>query len=385
MQEIQNEMRIIVFPLPATSNRLFRGSRRMTRRERLARCYAYQEVDRPAVYSRTYFPPDDPTYDDLRQYLQQNTELKTVWSAENVETPWPARTWTEDLSADFKRINVALQTPRGELHRSSLVGLKTGRHESYFLKTPDDALAWLAMPLPEFAGGTSSFHAADKQIGDAGIVDVYLGNNPAGTVAELFGSETFAMMTATDRDLIHALCERQMQIILNRVKYLLDRKVGPYFSMLGEEYLAPPLHGPGDFAEFNVRYDQPIIDIIHNGGGRIHIHCHGRLKAVLPLLAGTGVDVLHPIEPPPMGDVTAGEAKSVLRGRTSIEGNIQINRMYEATAEEIRNETASLIRDAFDDRRGLIVSPTASPYIPGQGEVCLPQYMAMVQTVLAAG
>ena len=41
----------------------------------------------------------------------------------------------------------------------------------------------------------------------------------------------------------------------------------------------------------------------------------------------------------------------------------------------------ALIADAFDDHRGLIVSPTASPYIRGAGEDCLAMYMAMVETV----
>jgi hypothetical protein len=57
--------------------------------------------------------------------------------------------------------------------------------------------------------------------------------------------------------------------------------------------------------------------------------------------------------------------------------------MYEASPDEIRAEVEALIRDTFDDHRGLIVSPTASPYIPGEGEKCYPQYKAMVDTVLS--
>ena len=56
--------------------------------------------------------------------------------------------------------------------------------------------------------------------------------------------------------------------------------------------------------------------------------------------------------------------------------------MYEATPEDIRQETELLIQIAFDDHKGLIVSPTASPYIRGEGENCFPQYKAMIDTVL---
>lgn len=152
--------------------------------------------------------------------------------------------------------------------------------------------------------------------------------------------------------------------------------------MAGQEYVVPPLHGPRDFCDFNVRYDKPILDQIHDAGGRVHIHCHGSMKKVLQGFVDMGTDVLHPFEPPPMGDIFAREAKDLARGRMCLEGNIQINRMYESSPEEIRRETRQLIRDAFDDGKGLIVCPTASPYIRGAGQTCFPQYKAMIDTVL---
>ncbi len=54
--------------------------------------------------------------------------------------------------------------------------------------------------------------------------------------------------------------------------------------------------------------------------------------------------------------------------------------MY-GSPEEIRRQTDELIRATFDDHRGLIVCPTASPYIRGRGEGCYPQYKAMIDTV----
>ena len=85
-----------------------------------------------------------------------------------------------------------------------------------------------------------------------------------------------------------------------------------------------------------------------------------------------------------MGDITATEAKALARGTLCLEGNIQISRMYEARSEAIRQETEALIRDTFDDRKGLVVCPTASPYIRGQGARCYPRFKAMVDAVLAA-
>jgi hypothetical protein len=355
----------------------------LTRRERLTRCYNHQELDRPAVYSRAGFPDDDPSYDRLKAYLWEKTELKFGWRGVS-ETPYPTDTATEPCSADFERRVTVLRTPAGDLRSSYLVSLRgqPGLQESYFLKSRQDAETYLSLPVPEASCDAASFPELERKAGDQGIVDVSLGFNPAGFVVELFGSEAFALMSVTDRDILHALCERQMRIVMNRARLLLSRGVGPFFSMAGEEYLVPPLHGPRDFHDFNVKYDRPILDLIHDGGGRVHIHCHGSIRKVLQGFLDMGTDVLHPFEAPPMGDVLPGEAKAVVRGRMSLEGNIQINRLYEATPEEVRQETEALIAATFGDRRGLIVCPTASPYIRGEGEACFPQYKAMIDAVL---
>ena len=356
----------------------------MTRRERLTRCYCYEEVDRPAVYSRTGFPGNDPTYDRLKEYLQAHTELKRGWGIGGMETGYPTDRETEPYSEDFERQITIVHTPKGDLRSTSLASLKgqPGLHETFLVNGREDAEKYLSLPLPEIHGEASPFCEVVEQLGEDGIVEAGLGFNPGGFVAELLGSENFAIMSVTDRDIVHAICERQMNIVMNRLKFMLSNKVGPFFSMAGQEYIVPPLHGPKDFHDFNVKYDKPIIDLIHEVGGRIHIHSHGSIKSVLEGFVEMGADVLHPIEPPPMGDIAAAEAKEIARGKLCLEGNIQINRMYEATPDEIRAETEALIREAFDDNCGLIVCPSASPYIRGLGEECFPQYKAMIDTVL---
>ncbi|MDD5676453.1 MAG: uroporphyrinogen decarboxylase family protein [Kiritimatiellae bacterium] len=310
--------------------------------------------------------------------------MKVNWSGRRFEPAYWTETNREPYSEDFARVIQSLTTPKGNLQATSLKSLKgqPGLSETHFIKTREDAEIWLSRSLPEIHGDVNSFFDAEQKIGDRGIVNVSLGINPAGAAVELMGSDQFAMFSVTDRDVIHALCERQMQIILSVVKFLLAHKVGPYFCMSGEEYVTPPLHGPGDFNDFNVKYDKPIIDLIHEARGRVHIHCHGRIKHVFSGFIDMGADVLHPFEAPPMGNITAAEAKAQARGKLCLEGNIQIAAMYEHTPEAIRSETETLIRDAFDDHNGLIVCPTASPYIRGAGAQCLEPFKAMIDAVV---
>ncbi len=358
----------------------------MTRRERLRRCYFHEELDRPAVFSRTWFPRDDATYDRLRAYLAERAELKRSWAPWRAVPAWPVETRVEPHTEDFERRIEILHTPKGDLRRSFLLSRKgqPGMEESRYIKDREDAERYLSLPEQTLTADPADFFVADVEIAEAGIVDVHIGHNPGGRTAELCGSENFALMSVTDRDLLHEICERETRKLVALVRWLHARRIGPFFSMAGEEMIAPPLHGPEDFRDFNIRYDRRIIEAVHEGGGRMHIHCHGDLKKILPQFVEIGCDVLHPFEGAPTSDLTAREAKAIARGRLCLEGNIQINRLYEADPADIAEETRRLIADAFDDRRGLIVSPTASPYIRGAGEVCFERYRAMVETVRAA-
>jgi len=356
----------------------------LTRRERLRRCFFHEELDRPAVYSRTGFPHEDPSYDRLKAYLAEKSELKGSWAWENACPPPPTESFTEHYSDDFARRVTILHTPAGDLRATRLVSLtgQPGLNESSFVQSREDAEKYLSLPMPVFGGDVGAFSKADEEIEDRGVIVTSLGMNPAGTVAELCGSENFAIMSVTDRDILDALCERHMNIAVEKAKCLLARNVGPYFGMLGEEFVVPPLHGPRDFYDFNVKYDKPVMDLIHEAGGRVHIHCHGSIKKVFQGFIDMRADVLHPFEAPPSGDITAREAKELARGKMCLEGNVQIADMYDRTPEEIRTQVEVLIADTFDDHSGLIVCPSASPYIRGRGEECFPQYKAMIDAVL---
>ena len=357
----------------------------MNSRERLRRCYYHEQLDRPGVYVRDSYPGDDPSYDRLKALINSRAELKHRWRPCWITDDTASLHNVEPQSDDYERHVTVLHTPRGDLKSMYLRSLKgqPGRQVECLLKTREDAQKYLSLPVETPKCDVSGFFEADRAIGTRGIAEAQMGLNPAGFVATLFGSEKFAIISATDRDIIHQLCQRQLDIIKARLEFLISSKVGPYFSMFGEEFLVPPLHGPTDFCDFNVKYDKPIIDLVHQVGGRFHIHSHGSIKRVFQGFIDMGADVLHPFEAPPMGDITAVEAKQLARGKICLEGNIQIAALYEATPDQVRQETRALIKDAFDDNQGLIICPTASPYLYGQGNVCFEQFRAMIETVLA--
>ena len=358
----------------------------MTRKERLRRCSYHEELDRPGVFSREAFPHGDSSYDRLKSYLHEHAELKSRWKNPiefQPHTAYISDQRTTDQGRGFRSTVTAVKTPAGDL-RSVCQESRDGQHTrdvEYLLKNRKDVEKYLSLPIPDFRCDVKGFFDEVHRMGEAGVVMADLGQL-AGYISKLCGSETFALLTCTDRDIIHAMCRRRQQEIISYLEYLLENGVGPYFHLSGEEQVAPLLHSPQDFRDFVVAYEKPIIDKIHESGGCVHIHCHGSIKKIFRDFVDMGTDVLHPFEAPPMGDIDPSEAKELARGRMCLEGNIQIDRMYTATPEEIREEVEKLISIAFDDHSGLIVSPTASPYILDEGENCFPLYKAMIDTVL---
>ncbi len=206
----------------------------MNRRERLRRCYFHEELDRPAVYTRTGYPGDDPSYDRLRAFMGEHSELKAGWNAMRLAAPLPTEERAEPISADWERRITTLHTPAGDLTASRRVSLRgqPGLPESYFVSTREDAEKYLSLPDPVFVEETDGFFAADRAMGERGIVEAHFGLNAAGYVAgEVTGSESFALLSVTDRDVLHALCERRMAQMLARLKWLIARGVGPVLRL----------------------------------------------------------------------------------------------------------------------------------------------------------
>lgn len=358
----------------------------LTSRERLDRCFRHKETDRPGIFIRgaDIRNPRHDSYRRLREFVVEKCDLKNIiYLSQYVQTVHVIVD-REAYNDDFERQIITMHTPAGDLYESLLVGLRgnPGYKEKHFIESAEDVEKYMSLPEERILLKAGDLLDSDQKLGDRGITVIDLGLNPAGSVVELMGSENFAFWSIENRERLYTLMELEMSKLSRKIKQLENKKTGLYFQMLGEEYITPPLHGAKDFYDFNVRYDKPLIDLIHESGSFIHVHCHGPLKNVLHYFRDMGVDVLHPVEAPSMGDVTAREAKQVFKGKVCIEGNIQIGDMYGSNPEKLAEMASELIKDVYYDHEGLIVCPSASPYVPEMSEKAYQNYMALITTVL---
>lgn len=290
---------------------------------------------------------------------------------------------SEDVG-DWIITRTTLQTPCGPLtsaRKTSTRGLP-GLQIENFVKTPEDLDAILAIPWEPVRPDLSRFAELDREIGDRGIVMCGL-PVPIYRLALLTGSDRLAIWSITDR----ARILRAVEVLLERTLDLLDwaikQGVGPIYATSGEEFMTPPLAGPRDFREFVVKPGIPVRDRLREAGMLRHIHCHGPLNDILEDFVELGANCLHPVEGPPLGDVTFEDAKRRIGDRVCLEGNIQIGDLYHDPTDVLVEKVKRTI-DAGAPGGGFILCPTASPHTAELTPQTVKNYLAMIETAVDA-
>ena len=124
------------------------------------------------------------------------------------------------------------------------------------------------------------------------------------------------------------------------------------FWMGGSEHCGPGVVHPRLFRRMITPYDKRIVDIIHDYGGVVNLHTHGKLKDILDDIVEIGVDVMSPIETGLRGDVTLAEVKARVGDRICLKGNLD-DMAYLALepADEVRAGGRGLHRPGGGGRR----------------------------------
>jgi len=304
----------------------------MTRRERLTAIFRGDVPDRPAVRLWGARPGQEllhPAYGPVRDAAMRQTDLvlgagapfDLHWGAD----PPPIRTEDRGAGSDewVERVT-HVETPAGPLrsvYRASTVG-RPGYTVEHMVKEPRDLKKLLSVPFVPHPFDASYYGAAEREVGERGITIFSLPHAMYG-LQMLVGSENFALWSRECRGELMEVVAEYSRRVLEHAKRALAAGIRGVFGWVGPELCIPPLMSVRDFDEFVAAFDRPIIDAIHDAGGRVWVHCHGRMGPVLERFVEMGVDVLNPIEPPPMGDVTLQEAFRRVGDRMGLEGDIE--------------------------------------------------------------
>ena len=313
----------------------------MTRRQRLTALFQGQIPDRPAVKvwgaGSQQDPCVHPAFAPVRDRAVDKTDLMRHagspfnlyggrHAAEAIET-----STRPTASADWVHQLTVYHTPAGDLRQVFRASTRNrpGYIEEYLLKEPADLERLLSMPYAPYPFSAAHYHQVDRELGEAGIPVFSLDHAMYG-LQRLIGSVNFALWSLEAEDLLMAAMQTFADRLRDHAQAALDAGIRGVFGWVGPELCIPPLMSPAAFDRYVLALDQPLIERIHAAGGRVWVHCHGRMDAVLERFVEMGVDVLNPLEPPPMGDLTMDQAFARVGDRMGLEGNLETHDLMTA-------------------------------------------------------
>lgn len=251
----------------------------------------------------------------------------------------------------------------------------------HLLKDAADVEAYLQIPDEAFAErvDTGPLEAEEAALGDRGIVMVD-SEDPLCAVAAQFSMEDYTVLAFSEPRLFHRLLDKMARRIHPRTEEVSRRFPGRLWRIYGPEYASEPYLPPALFEEYVVRYVTPMVRAIQAHGGFARVHCHGRLRSILDLIAGMGADALDPIEPPPQGDVELREVRERHGRQLVLFGNLEASDIESLPTPQF----AEKVKRALDEGtsgsgRGFVLMPSASLY----GRVVSPLAMRNYETMVA--
>lgn len=340
----------------------------MTHRERLRAIFEGRTPDRPAVKIWGVDPRrsvSQPGFEQVRQLAVEKTDLfinsgssfemyagrhtERLFESEEVPTESP----------EWVRVITTYHTPQGDLRgvfQRSTRG-KPGYTIEHPLKEPADIRRLLSLPYEPFPFDARAYHDDDACVGDRGLAMFGL-DHVMYPLQRLIGSENFALWSLTDDDLLLEAMGVFAARVQAHVQAAIDAGLGQaVFGWVGPELCIPPLMSPAAFDRYVTAFDKPLIETIHNAGGKVWVHCHGKMRPVIDRFVDMGVDVLNPIEPPPMGDLTMAEAFALVDDQMGLEGGVETHDLMAAPQERV-HEMVHAVLDAGRGRR-LILCPSS--------------------------
>jgi uroporphyrinogen-III decarboxylase len=170
--------------------------------------------------------------------------------------------------------------------------------------------------------------------------------------------------------------------IIERVESVSRVMPGRLWRIYGPEYVAPPFLPVSFFQEYVVRYDKPIIDIIHQNKGFARVHAHGKVKEIMPDIIAMKADAIDPLEPPEQGDIELSDARKQYGEQLVLFGNIEVADIENMPSARFRPLVKKTISDGTSGcGRGFVLMPSSSPFGREINNLTMDNYKIMIEEI----
>jgi hypothetical protein len=315
-----------------------------------------------------------PSYRGLMDYIRAHTDCITNWNPRPAtdrytceerflcsDYPVEIETRTEP-AGQFQRTSRICHTPKGDLRSvtQAEANVYTTWQVEHWCKSIADVDKALSVPYEPARYDASDLGRVRAELGEEGLVTASVGD-PAYLAADLMSFQDYLMWAFEETDHF----ARTVAIIAERVRENLRRQLDccvlDLYRIVGPEYFTAPYLPPAMFRRFIVPHVTEMTRLIHARGGKVRLHCHGKMAQVLDMILETGSDGIDPCEPPPDGDIELAEVKRRCQARgVSVWGNIELKLLEQGTPDQVRAEVQKIMGQAKAGG-GFVLMPTAAP------------------------
>jgi hypothetical protein len=279
-------------------------------------------------------------WEALRQWTDVTMSVSVLGDAQI----YGGQYWIDHTRVSRKgdAITTTVETPSGILQSRRVITPEASWVAEHFYKGTEDVDRLLSVPytMPQFE--VSDYLRWEERLGEDGLVALGMPSAFRFCLG-IFGSETLYFMMADDAELIEQLVATMNERLALYVEACCRKGVHSFW-MGGSEHCGPGVVHPRMFRRMVTPYDKQIVRIIHDYGGIVNYHTHGKLKDILDDIVEIGVDVMSPIETGLRGDVTLAEVKVRVGDRVCLKGNLD-DMAFLALASE--QEVRELAEDAI--------------------------------------
>ncbi|HOF88219.1 MAG TPA: uroporphyrinogen decarboxylase family protein, partial [Armatimonadota bacterium] len=178
-----------------------------------------------------------------------------------------------------------------------------GHPIAYPLKDAADVRLYLARweeASWEEADDREAYAHLAADIGADGVATQFFGPSVIPWLLEnLAGVETFYYLLADEPDLLHALITLMQE--KERARFAIAaRHPCPLATLV--ENTSTAYISPAVYARYNMPSQRAFVEAMHREGRTALIHMCGHVRGLLPLIKETGLDGIHTLTPPPLGD-----------------------------------------------------------------------------------
>jgi len=382
----------------------------MTPRERLIATLKGDKVDRPAVsfYEIGGFniDPDDPdkfnvynspSWKPLLQLADNHTDIirmaspvradsHSSWGGDSTMSagnPIVEQNAWEDGDDRYTRLTYNIGKRKLTSLNRRNKDIDTVWTIEPLLKDIDDVKTFLQLPDEVFEEeiDVEPLLKQEKELGDRGILMVDT-EDPLCAVATLFSMNNYTVFALTEQALFQKLLEKHARYLHKRTEIVAREFPGRLWRIYGPEFASEPFLPPHLFNEYVVRYDNPMVEMIHRYEGFVRIHSHGNIKGILDYIAEMKADAIDPIEPPPQGDVELGYVRQKYGNQMVLFGNLEISDIENMPSDMFREVVRSSIKAGTEGAgRGFVLMPSSSPCSRDISEPTLRNYQIIIEEI----